>query len=254
MTPLAFALTLSFAAQGPVEITLGDFRGVGLADDETESFRARLEEELAASGIRAVPAEPAIEQDCYDELECIANAVAGRKAVVDVELVRVGPFLQVKVRMWDAEGNVMEDEDGMEDAEAFREGGAILPHTFAERLGATPPPEGGYAEEEDEVTSPDDTTVTEEFAPAPVEQPPETEGDPLLGYAGVGVAVVGGLLLAGGGLIALNEMFVLENAETLGDEKERARVLGPVGLVAAGVGVLAVGGGGALATLGFVGM
>ena len=55
MTPLAFALTLSFAAQGPVEITLGDFRGVGLADEETEMFRARLAEELERSGISAIP-------------------------------------------------------------------------------------------------------------------------------------------------------------------------------------------------------
>jgi len=252
MTPLALALALSFSAQAPVEITLGDFRGVGLADDETDMFRARFDGELRAAGVRAVPADPPIESSCYDELDCLARAVGARKAVVDVELLRVGPFLQVKVRMWDAEGNVLEDEDGMEDAEAFREEGALLPHTFAQRLGATPPPADGYAQEEED--APVATAMTEEIEPPAVEEPPATEGEPLLGYAGVLVAVVGGLLLAGGGLVALNEMFVLENSGTLGAEKERARVLGPVGLVAAGVGMVAVGGGGALATLGFVGM
>jgi hypothetical protein len=247
MLSIALA-TIALTASAQVEVTLGDFRGVGLADDETDIFRQRLEQEFSAAGIKAVAADPPIEAACYDELECIATAVGDRAAVMDVELVRVGPFLQVKVRMWDAEGNILEDEDGMEDAEVFREGGAILPATVPDAIGAT----GAPVAEEDEYDEP--TTVTEEFAPAAAEEPSETEGDPMLGYAGIGVAVLGGALTAGGVAIAVLEMSTLEDATSLGADKERARVLGPVGLIMAGVGVIALGGGGTLATLGFIGM
>jgi hypothetical protein len=244
--------TIALAAPAQVELTLGDFRGVGLADDETEMFRQRVEEEFKAAGIRAVPADPPVDVSCYDELDCITRAVGDRAGVVDVELVRVGPFLQVKVRLWDPEGNIVEDEDGMEDAEVFREGGAILPTTLAERVGASGTPLEEEEEEEYEDTEP--ATVTEELAPPPVEEPTDPEGDPMLGYAGIGVAVLGGVLAAGGAAVAVTEMLTLEDAASLGADKERARVLGPIGLIMAGVGVVALGGGGTLATLGFVGM
>lgn len=250
MLSLALA-TIALATPAQVEVTLGDFRGVGLADDETEVFRQRLAEEFENAGIVAEPADPPIEASCYDELECIGRAVGDNAAVLDVELVRVGPFLQVKVRAWDAQGNIIEDEDGMEDAEVFREGGAILPPAFPDRVGASGAPvdtgleDDGYEEP---------STMTEELAPPPVEEPEDPEGDPLLGYAGVGVAVLGGVLAAGGAAVAVSEMLTLEDATSLGPDKERARVLGPVGLVMAGVGVLALGGGGALATIGFIGM
>jgi hypothetical protein len=251
MLSLALA-TIALTAPAQVEVTLGDFRGVGLADDETDMFRQRLEDEFKNAGIVAEPADPPIDASCYEELDCIARAVGDNKAVVDVELVRVGPFLQVKVRVWDVEGNILEDEDGMEDAEVFREGGAILPPALPDRLGASGSPvadsgsdDGGYEEP---------TTMTEELAPAPVEEPSDPEGDPLLGYAGIGVAVLGGVLAAGGTAVAVTEMLTLEDATSLGADKERARVLGPVGLVLAGVGVVALGVGGALGTIGFIGM
>lgn len=239
------ALLQAVAPAEAKEVVLGGFRTVGLSEGESATYRARLEEELAAVGVRLVEPELPLDPSCYDELECLEAAPAGKDGLVDVELVRVGPFLQVKFRLWGAEAEALLDEEGMQDADALASGGALVPAELVERIGASGQPLESLA--------PPPSSVTEELVTAPVEQPDDPEGVPVLGYSGIGVAVLGGALLVGGGLLALSEMAVLENATTLGPEKERARVLGPSALVAAGVGAVVLGGGGALATLGFAG-
>lgn len=245
-----FVLAALLGAAAPTQttdVTLGGFRTVGLTDDESATYRAHLEQELNAIGVALVEPEVPIEPTCYDDLDCLTAAPGQTGGLIDVELVRVGPFMQVKFRFWDRDTELLLDEDGMEDAETFASEGKIVPALFAERAGASGQPLAGASGDEGA------TEVTEVLAPAPVEQPSDPEEVPVLGYTGVGVAVLGGVLVVGGGLLALNEMTVLENARTLGDEKERARILGPSALVAAGVGAVVLGGGGALATMGFAG-
>ncbi len=252
MNALVLAALLQTAAPAQtVDVTLGGFRAVGLSDEETSRYRARLDEELNAIGVALQEPETAIDVDCYDDLACLGSAPGQTAGLVDVELVRVGPFMQVKFRFWNRETELLLDEDGMEDAEEFAAGGKLVPALFQERVGASGQPIA--AGENTVADSSDPTTVTEEFAPAPTEQPAGPEPLPVLGYTGIGVAVLGGVLVLGGGLLALNEMTVLENAQSLGGDKERARVLGPSALVAAGLGAVVLGGGGALATMGFAG-
>lgn len=244
------ALLQAVAPTQTTDVTLGGFRTVGLTDEETNSYRARLEEELNAIGVALKePASP-IGVECYDDLACLESAPGDTKGLVDVELVRVGPFMQVKFRFWDTAAELALDEDGMEDAEEFASEGKIVPTMFAERVGASGTP---IAQADDTAEEPEPTQVTEEIQTAPAEQPSDPEEMPVMGYAGIGVAAAGGLMLLGGGLLALNEASVLENAQSVGTDKERARVLGPSALVAAGLGAVVLGGGGALATLGFAG-
>lgn len=243
------ALLQAVAPTQTTDVTLGGFRTVGLTDEETTSYRARLEEELNAIGVALrEPASP-IGVECYDDLACLESAPGDTKGLLDVELVRVGPFMQVKFRFWDTAAELALDEDGMEDAEEFASEGKIVPAMFAERVGAS----GSPIAQAEEVSEPEPTQVTEEIQTAPAEEPSDPEEMPVMGYAGIGVAAVGGLVLLGGSLLALNEASVLENAQSVGTDKERARVLGPSALVAAGVGAVVLGGGGALATMGFAG-
>jgi hypothetical protein len=247
MILLAVLLHAATPAQAPVQVNLGGFRTVGLSADEETLYRSRLEDELSAIGVRLVQPED-IDPSCYDELDCLQEAVGTARGLLDVELVRVGPFMQAKFRLWDATGDLLFLEDGMEDATDFRDEGSLVPNDFAARVGASgtplapvPAPQAAGAE------------PTKEVARPQAEQPSDPEDEPILGYSGIGLAVVGGALILGGGLLALNEAGVLENAQSLGADKERARVLGPSALVAAGLGVLVLGGGGGLATLGFAG-
>jgi hypothetical protein len=252
MLALALTLTLTAPAQAPVEVVLGGFRTVGLSDDETSTYRGRLDEEMAGMGVQMNEPDTPLDVSCYDDLDCLTSNASKGKGMIDVELVRVGPFMQVKFRMWDGEGELRIDEDGMEDAEEFASGGRVTPAVFGETVGASGVPlSGDDPEEESDL---DDGTITEEIAPPPAEEPGTPEDMPLLGYAGIGVAVVGAAVLVGGSLLALNEATVLGDANSPGTDKERARVVGPVSLVAAGVGAVVVGGGGALATIGFSGM
>lgn len=251
MNMMVLAIVLQAAPAQAVDVTLGGFRTVGLSDEETETYRARLEEELNAMGVLLKAPATDIDVSCYDDLECLQSAPGDTKGLLDVELVRVGPFMQVKFRFWNPETELLLDEDGMEDAESFASESKLVPEEFAERVGASGQPVAPTSDDDGEDT---DTQVTEEItAPAPV-QPSSEEEPPVLGYAGIGVAVLGGVLLVGGGLLALNEMSVLENAQSLGADKERARVLGPSALVAAGIGAVVLGGGSGLATMGFSGM
>jgi hypothetical protein len=244
LAALLHAVAPAEAPADAVEVVLGGFRTVGLVDGGS-FYRDKLEQELAAVGIRLVEPEAPLEPSCFEKPDCLQAAIAGKGGLLDLELVRAGPFLQIKLRIWGANGDRHFNEDVLADADVFPEEGELLPYGVHVPLGASGQPLAAAEE--------DDAVLTEELAPASVEQPPVPEDMPLLGYTGIGVAVVGGILVLGGGLLALSEMLVLESPVTLAPEKERARVLGPSALVAAGVGAVVLGGGGALASLGFAG-
>jgi hypothetical protein len=248
MYALTIGIALSVAAANlPVDLVFGDYRTVGLSDDEGAEFRGRVEEELNAIGIRVRVPDAVVSQECLQEPECVQQVVGDTAGLVDVEIMRVGPFLQVKFRLFDPASELLFDEEGMEDADVLVAGGTLLPDGIAEKVGASGLP---LAPEQLALpAAPTEPEPTEEVAAVTTEE--SSLELPPLGLAGVALATGGVLLVAVGSVLAFGEASVLEDPASLGADKERARVFGPTALGLAAIGTLVMGGGGTLATIGF---
>lgn len=212
------APTVGLAVQPPV----------GLTDAEAASAQKALAAELTSLGLVVVSA-PAVDAACVPDPACVeaarSAAAAPLRALLVVELVRVGPVLQLTATGTAGADRVL-GSHGLDEAQ-FKQG-PLLPQevrAWAEQL---PPPAP--------------------TAPPPPSPEPGLELSPLK-IGAVGAASVGGLaVLVGAVLLATSEP-VLGDKTSSGAEKEQAVALGWTGLAAGAIGVVAIGAGVALFVL-----
>jgi hypothetical protein len=221
---LAPALLLLVAAQSSPVVGLVAQPAVGLSPDEATALFARVQRELQALGLSVVEA-PAVDPSCVQDAACVeqtrAAATSPLDALLVVELLRVGPVVQVSATGAGGEqhatGSVSLDEGQLK-------AGSVLPPAIAEWAKALAPPPPKV---------PPPTTT-----PTPTEAPFELTAmkSGALFAGGLGVVALGAGVL----LVATSEP-VLEDASSLGKEKEQARTLGLIGLGATVLGVAGAG-------------
>lgn len=217
---LASTLLALVAAQSSPTVGLAVQPAVGLSPEEAGALVSRVQDELLKLGLSVVEAA-AVDPACTPDPGCVEGArtaaSAPHDALLVVELVRIGPVVQVTATGASGERRAT---GGASLDEAQLASGPVLPPeiaAWAKGLAPAPPL----------VPSGPPTT-----APATFELTPMKSGALFAG--GVGIIALG----AGVILVATSEP-VLEDPTSLGDAKEQARTLGFVGL---GTGVLGVAG------------
>lgn len=218
LTLLAFA-----AAQSSPIVGLAVQPAIGLDAEEAASLVGRVHDELLKLGFSVVESA-AVDPACAPDPACVEGvrtaAAEPHAALLVVELVRIGPVVQLTAT-GAAGPHSATASASLEDAQLAS--GPVLP--------------------------PDIAAWAEQLAPAPVivPKPPEPlttttpfELTPMKSGAlfagGVGVIALGAGII----LVATSEP-VLQDAKSLGAEKEQARTLGLVGLGATVLGVAGVG-------------
>ncbi len=218
---LATTLLALVATQSSPTLGLAVQPAVGLSLEEVATIVGRMRDELGALGVAAVAAAP-VDPACAQDPACLEGARTSvappTDGLVVVELLRIGPVVQVTATATAGEqratGTASLDE-------AQLASGPVLPAeiaAWATTLAPAPPV----------VTPP----VAE--APTTFELTPMKSGALFAG--GVGIIALG----AGVILVATSEP-VLEDPTSLGAEKEQARTLGLIGLGSSVLGVAGVG-------------
>ena len=249
LVPWILTLALQGAPAADTPALAVALRPVGLDAATTKAVKARLESELSAAEVpsRMLSLSPAAA--CFESEPCVQGLLKGGPALLDVEVVRVGPLVQLSLRLFGADGSLLDGAGNTAEADAFPGEGAIIDGELLRQVQAqvpkAPPPTAPA------IASSPQATETKVIEVAQPEQPKGPQSLPLLGYGGIGVAAAGGLLVVGSGLVALSEANVLEDATSLRLDKDRALVLGPVALGVMGAGVLVLGAGGAMTSVGF---
>ena len=206
---LATALFAFVAAQSSPTVGLAVQPAVGLSPDETTALVARMQDELLKLGLSVVEAA-AVDPACAPDPACVESARAGapepHDAMMVVELLRIGPVVQVTATGAAGEQRAM-GSASLDEAQL--QTGPILPPelaAWAKELAPAPPVVP--------TTTPTTTTVPFELT-----------------------AMKSGALFAGGvGVIALGAGTILvATSEPVQDQsrsapKEQARVAGLVGL------------------------
>lgn len=221
---LATALLAFVAAQSSPTVGLAVQPAVGLSPDEASALVGRVQDELLKIGLSVVEAA-AVDPACTPDPACVEGARTAapepHDALLVVELVRIGPVVQVTAT--GSAGDKQATGSASLD-EAQVKGGPVLPAdilAWAQALAPKAP-----------VVPKGDPTPTP-TAP-PFELTVMKSGALFAG--GVGVIALG----AGVILVATSEP-VLQDPKTLGAEKEQARTLGLVGLGATVLGVAGLG-------------
>lgn len=219
---LATALFAFVAAQSSPTVGLAVQPAVGLTPDEASALVGRVQDQLLKLGLSVVEAA-AVDPACAPDPECVESARGAvpepHDALLVVELVRIGPVVQVTATGAAGERRAT-GSASLDDAQLAS--GPVLPPAIEEwAKGLAPAP-------------PVVPTTEPETATVPFELTPMKSGALFAG--GVGVIALG----AGVILVATSEP-VLQDPKSLGTEKEQARTLGLVGLGASVLGVAGVG-------------
>lgn len=249
MTPLALLAVLASAA--PQTVVLLPVRAVGLSQETASAARTRVLDELQLMGFSLESREEAVEPSCLEDPACRGGLAGDALGVVDVEVLRFGPDLQVTARLFAPDGTERTRTERSVTAEGFGISGTLLGPEFAEALRELAAARGPTSTAGVEADGPDD-------APAPIDGAPK-EGDdattseaeegglsPLglgISAGGAAVLVVGLVVVAGGGFAYLAAQSVLYNAGAARDEKDTALFVRMVGaiLFGAGVGITSAG-------------
>ncbi len=239
---LALLTLMLLAPAGEAEtatIRLLAVAGEGMSADDLAAIEARVGEELTLMGATMVRGEPPA-AGCLDDAPCRLGLVEGAAGALALELVRVGPILQVKARLFGPDGAERKwierdvQIDGVSGAASLL--GPEMAGEIRALLSSAAPP----------VTVPAD--------PAPASEPAEEGGSILpwvLAGSGFGVLGLGAVVSVAGVGVALWQTLTAYTAATPGDQKATALIVAPVGVGAAiaGVVVIAVGGAVALGAL-----
>ncbi len=219
---LATVLLTLVAAQASPTVGLAMEPAVGLSPEEASALVGRVQDQLQKLGLSVVEAT-AVDPACLPDPACVESARSAapepHDALLVVELLRIGPVVQVTAT--GAAGEQRATGSASLD-EAQLASGPLLPadiEAWAKALAPHPPvvPK----------TEPVTTNV-------PFELTPMKSGALFAG--GVGVIALGAGII----LVATTEP-VLQDPKSLGTEKEQARALGLIGLGASVLGVAGVG-------------
>lgn len=231
-------LSLLAAAPTSPVVVVARFVGEGMAEADVLAARTRIEEELQLMGAQPSAPESMVEPGCFDDVACIASAVGDHDAALRVELVRVGPLLQVTAHLFGSDGALLYESDRSLNADGIAATGTLLGTEFAPHIRA--------------LTAPD--------PPTPATLPDAGEPDvvassplfvPLLAVGGA-VAAVGALALVGGSVLAVERTATAYTPTASGEDKSVALAVAPWATAAAGAGAVLAGVGGALIATAFV--
>lgn len=211
---LGVLLMTAMAASGPTVVAT-PLVALGLTEADETAARERLEAQVTAAGGALTPAAP-VDELCRADDACVeeARASAGAAVWISLSLARVG------------------DELDIDEVIASSTGVRRATRTVGVDQLAT-----SVLSEETVATISSSSTTTAPAADTPPEVASSSEPPPLgliAAIAGGGVAAVG---LAAFGV----EAATLEDAASLGADKERARTMGAVYLSVAALGVLGAG-------------
>lgn len=232
----ALLLPLALGAASPPSVLLARVQADGMSEEDAAASQRRIEEELVLMGAQPVVRETAAEAACFDDAACVGELAGEHAAVLHVELLRVGPLVQVTARLFDPEGKTLFETDRSVNAEGIAATGTMLGPEIAPHirgLGAAAPSEEPKPEPE---------------PPAPAA--PSDGGSLFLPLVAVGgtLAGVGLLVAAGGGIVAVERTATAYTPTTPGEDKAIALAVAPWAVGAAAFGlVLAAAGGGVLA-------
>lgn len=219
---LVSALALFLTTAPPLAVAFQP--PIGLSDAETATAEHLINAEVAALGLDVMSAA-AVDPACVPDVACVeaARAASGQKALLVVELARVGPVVQLTATGAAAAGGAT-GARGLTDDELAH--GPLLPdgvRAWVKELGAPPP------------------------APPP---PPAVTKAPLPFTAAQSGALfaagLGGLAFVGGAILTAGSESVLETGNAPAAEKAQAVTSGWIGVAATVVGVGALGGAAAL--------
>jgi hypothetical protein len=232
----AALLVATLASAQTPEIAIVEFEGIGILFDEQEELQKQLFGEIEAAGAKGVGRLQDWVPGCLDDPGCLAEEP--QSAFLSVEVTRVGPMLQVDVRMVTRDGNEV-----LKQSSSLMQGDPLLGDAFKVVLPDLPPPKAaevvetppGEGEGEGEGNGGDDKKAGEPLF--------DFGSVPMWGWAGAGSAVAGVVLFGAGAAIAAGDAAILEDPASLGDDKASARVRGPIAVIAAVVGVAAIAGG-----------
>lgn len=214
-----------------------DFDAVGLSDLERAALLERARAELGGLEVVDAPGLVACaDADCARAILAEAGASAG----AGVRVVKVLQVVRVELGVVDDRGAIAARSSRQLDVEGAARGSLFDDEALA-KLARLSPPAGPL----------DDTAAPRELPPAagssgPATVPAGTSDDaarPRPVLAAVAVGIGGAAIALVGAALATNEALVAHSPVSVGNEKERARVFGPVAL-AVGVAGLAVAVGG----------
>lgn len=222
----AVALTAALLQQAPT-VGLAVQPPVGLTDEEAAAAQKGLIAELAGLGVVVVAAPPVVPA-CVPDVACVESArkaaATQPRGLLVVELVRVGPALQLTATGAAGEARVTASH-GL--GEGQLEQGPLLPEEVRAWTRALAP--------------------APEAAPPPVAAP--APAVPPMRMGAIGAAGVGALAVLAGAVLLSTSEPVLSDSKSSGPEKEQAVVLGWSGVATAAIGVVAVAAGVALFVL-----
>jgi len=216
-------LTLVFATRLAASVGVAPVELVGFDDKDAPAAVAAIDAAVAATGHAVVPG-PAVDDACAADGTCVAGRFDGTSLdqLLRLSALRVGGDVEVKDTLYDRGGAVLASGSRLVTVEVFlkdplsSEVGAVL-------VGLAP-------------SSPSSSSSSSSTSSAKV-----PSGLPL--PPGAIVAGAGGLLAAIG-LVGFGvEAATLEDPESSGSDKERARTMGWVYLGLAAIGVGATAGG-----------
>lgn len=236
---------LLLVAAAPIAL---DVDAVGLSPLERAAVDERLREELGD----VVETKGLVV--CGDDAACagLAVAAAGLPVGAAVRIVKVLQVVRIDAVAVDAEGAVVARSSRRLAVEAAARGPLLDPDAAAAvraRAGASsttaPPASGATADAGPNVDATagargPTTPAPPSTSPAPSAEAAAEEGPSLLLLGG---GALGAVLLVGSGVVVAHEALVAHDPGSLGDDKERARVLGPFAVVVGLVGALLVAGG-----------
>ena len=228
MVAALFVLACAVQAQAPVVVDVAFQPAVGLTDAEFTSAKAKLGDELSALGVTTKEA-PQVDPGCVPDVACVekARADGNAAALLVVEMVRVGPVVQLTATGAASDATSATGTHGLEEKQLAT--GPLLPENvraWATSLAAAAPKV---------VAPPKDETPPPAAPPSASFTPMQSVG---LFTGGAGVIV----LVAGTVCIAAAEP-TLEDKNSLGAQKSQASVLGWTGVAATAIGAAAVGAG-----------
>lgn len=214
-----------------------DFDAVGLSDLERAALLERAREELG--GLEVVDAPGLV---ACDDAKC-ARAIlerAGASAGAGARVVKVLQVVRVELGVIDARGATVARSSRQLDVEGAARGPLFDDDALAALASLSPP--AGHL---------DDAPAPPELPPAAGPPGPATASMPATAdtsdaaggaspeLAAVALGIGGAAIALVGAALATSEALVAHSPVSAGDEKERARVFGPVAL-AVGVAGLAV--------------
>jgi len=239
----SFAVIVALAASSAAptaEVRVVRFAAEGLSATELDAAKARVSEELLLMGAQSSFSD-GIDADCIADPICRSTLGEGVVGLLDVQLFRVGPILQVKVSLFAADGESVTTVERAVNAEGMAQAASLLgpelaPHVRALQEAAAPSATATDAEKSESATGQTESTAAR----------PSDNG--LAWIVAGGGAVVLGLgaivaLTASG--IAIWQTSIAYTASAPGEAKGVALVVAPLAAGAIGVGavLILVGGG-----------